>query len=139
MLTKKGDWSNQIPFLHSTKLLIMIPSARSVYYFAFYLYLVGLALILVPNVVLQIFQLPTTQEVWIRVAGVLTFNIGFYYHRNAIINNVSFLRTTIPTRILVFIAFTAFALLQYVSPVIIIFGAVDLLGAIWTWRALKKL
>jgi len=116
----------------------MIPAARSVCYFAFYLYLVGLTLILMPNFLLQIFHLPQTQEVWIRVAGVLAFNIGFYYHRNAITNNVSFLKTTIPTRILVFLAFTAFALLKYVSPVIIIFGTIDLLGAIWTWYALRR-
>jgi hypothetical protein len=91
-----------------------------------------------PNLLLQIFGIPATEEVWIRVAGVLTFNIGFYYHRNAITNNVSFLKTTIPTRILVFVAFTTFALLQYVSPVLIIFGTIDLSGAIWTWYALKK-
>jgi len=116
----------------------MIPAARSVYYFAFYLYLVGLALILIPNFLLTIFHLPSTQEVWIRVAGVLTFNIGFYYHRNAITNNISFLKTTIPTRILVFVSFTVFALLKYVSPVIIIFGTIDLTGALWTWYALRS-
>lgn len=117
----------------------MIPAARSVCYFAFYLYAVGLILILVPNFLLWIFYLPLTDEVWIRVAGVLTFNIGFYYHRNAITNNVAFLKTTIPTRILVFVSFTTFAFLQYVSPVIIIFGTIDLLGAIWTWYALRRM
>jgi hypothetical protein len=114
----------------------MTPAARSVYYFAFYLYLVGLVLVCIPNLLLQILQLPTTQEVWLRVAGILTFNIGYYYHRNA--GNRAFLKTTIPTRIIVFMSFTAFAVLKYVSPVIIVFGTVDLLGAVCTWITLRK-
>jgi hypothetical protein len=114
----------------------MTPASKTIYYFAFYLYLVGLTLILLPNLLLQTLHLPPTNEVWIKVAGVLTLNIGFYYHRNA--NNHAFLQSTIPTRILVFITFTAFALLKYVSPVIILFGTIDLSGALWTWYTLRK-
>jgi hypothetical protein len=116
----------------------MSPAAKSVYYFGFYLYLTGLTLIFVPNLFLKTLQLPETNEVWIRVVGVLVFCIGYYYHRTGAENITVMLKHTIPTRIFVCIAFTAFAALDYVSPVLVVFGVIDLLGAIWTWTALKK-
>jgi hypothetical protein len=36
-----------------------------------------------------------------------------------------------------FVAFTTFALLGMGSPMLILFGIVDLGGALWTWSALK--
>ena len=116
----------------------MNPAARSVYFFGLYLYLVGVTLIFVPNVLMNMVRIPETNEVWIRVVGVLAFCIGYYYHRTARANMLAFFKHTIPTRILVFIAFTSFALLHYVSPMIIGFGVIDLLGAIWTWTSLPK-
>jgi len=116
----------------------MTPAGRSVCYFGFYLYAVGLTLIAVPNSFLHTLQLPETNEVWIRIVGVLAFCLGFYYHRTGIQNNVSFFKLTVPARILVFIAFTFFVLLKYVSPILVGIGAVDLLGATWTYYALKK-
>ncbi len=116
----------------------MTAAAKSVYYFGFYLYVVGLTLIFIPNIFLNTLKVPETNEVWIRVVGVLAFCIGYYYHRAGAGNMRAFLKHTIPTRVLVFIAFTSFALLKYVSPIIIGIGAIDLAGAIWTWTALKK-
>jgi hypothetical protein len=116
----------------------MTPAARSVYYFGFYLYLTGLTLIAVPNMFLQALQLPETNEVWIRVLGVVVFGLGFYYHRTGVQNNTSFFRLTIPTRVFVFCSFTAFVLLGYTAPILAGIGAVDLLGAAWTYFALKK-
>jgi hypothetical protein len=116
----------------------MTAAARSVCYFGFYLYIVGLTLIAVPNLFLQTLQLPETNEVWIRIVGVLAFGLGFYYHRTGVQNNVSFFKLTVPTRIFVCIAFVVFVLLKFVSPVLIGIGVVDLLGAAWTYFALKK-
>ena len=116
----------------------MTAAAKSIYYFGFYLYVTGLTLIFIPNPFLATLQIPSTNEVWIRVVGVLTFCLGYYYHRSGTENIKSFYKHTIPTRVLVFIAFTSFALLKYVSPIIIGIGAIDLAGAIWTWTALNK-
>ena len=116
----------------------MTNSAKSVYFFGIYLYLIGLTLIFIPNLLLQILQIPETNEVWIRVVGLLTFIIGFYYNRTGAMNNSSFFNLTIPARIIVFTTFVVFVLLKLTSPVLILIGAVDLAGAIWTWLALKK-
>ncbi|MBK7432974.1 MAG: hypothetical protein IPI66_03120 [Chitinophagaceae bacterium] len=116
----------------------MTAAAKSVYYFGFYLYVVGLTLIIIPNVLLKTFQLPETNEVWIRVTGVLALAIGYYYHRMGAANYAKFYVYTVHMRVLVCCAFIAFVLLKYISPSIIGFGAADLAGAIWTWMALKK-
>lgn len=125
-------------YIYFNKLIIMTAVAKSIFYFGFYLYVVGLTLIFIPNVLLKTVQIPETNEVWVRVIGVLAFTIGFYYHRTGATNNTAFFKLTVPTRILVFVAFVSFALFNYVSMMLILFGTIDLLGAIWTWAALKK-
>lgn len=116
----------------------MNAAAKSVMYFGFYLYLTGLTLMISPNLLLGLFQLPETNEVWIRVVGVLAVGIGFYYHRTGAENIRAAFALTIPTRIFVFLAFTTFVLANYVAPVFILFGIIDLAGALWTWLALKR-
>ena len=116
----------------------MTAAAKSIFYFSLYLYVTGITLIFIPNLFLRTVLLPETTEVWIRVVGVLVLLIGFYYHRNAVSNTVSFFKLTIPARLFVLLAFSAFALLKFVSPVLIFFGVIDALGALWTWSALKK-
>lgn len=116
----------------------MTASAKSVCYFGFYLYIVGITLMIAPNFLLSTLQIPETNEVWIRVVGVLAFCIGYYYHRAGAGHIHSFFIITVPTRLFVFIAFCVFVLQKYVSPVLIVFGAADLVGAIWTWIALRN-
>jgi hypothetical protein len=116
----------------------MSTSARSV--FAFAIYLVGLALVLLiaPNVLLQLFGVPTTSEVWICVVGMLVLFLGFYYSQAARRGMTEFFRWTVFVRSTVVVFFTAFVLLGFVSPMLILFGIVDLLGAIWTGLALRS-
>ncbi len=116
----------------------MTAAAKSVCYFGFYLYAMALSLMVVPNFVLTTLQLPLTSEVWIRVVGVLAACIGYYYHRSGAGNISAFFPHTIPSRLFVFAAFTAFSLLGYVSPLLIVFGAVDAAGALWTYRAIQQ-
>jgi hypothetical protein len=113
-------------------------AAKTVMYFGFYLYLTGITLLVAPNFLLSAFQLPVTNEVWIRVVGVLVIAIGFYYHQSGSKNIEAMLPLTVVARVFVFLSFAVFVLLQFVSPMLLLFGAVDLLGAGWTWMALKK-
>lgn len=116
----------------------MTPAARSVCYFGYYLYVVGLSLITVPNLFLRSMQLPETNEVWIRIVGVLVFCLGYYYHKSSVYNNVSFLKLTIPARIFAALCFFSFVLLKFAPPTLAGFGAVDLLAAVWTFIAFRK-
>ena len=116
----------------------MTPAARSVFLFGIYLYLVGITLLFVPNLFLQTLQLPETKEVWLRIVGILVVCLGFYYHRSGAQQNIGFIQLTIPVRTFVFISFLALVLLNYAAPVLAGIGAVDLLGAGWTYLALRK-
>jgi hypothetical protein len=113
-------------------------AAKTVLYFGFYLYAVGLTLLVAPNLLLSTFQMPSTEEVWIRVVGVLVTAIGFYYHQMGSKNIMPMLPLTVIARVFVFLSFVVFVVLKFVSPMLIVFGVVDLAGAAWTWMALKK-
>jgi hypothetical protein len=113
----------------------MSKSAFSAKAFAVYLFIVGAALVVAPNFLLSIFGVPTTTEVWIRVVGVVAFNIGIYTWVSA--ENKEYLQASVYTRLLVFVAFTTFAVIGMASPMIVIFGVADLAGGIWTYFALR--
>ena len=115
----------------------MSKSAFSAKVFSVYLFAVGIAFVVAPNVLLSLFQIPETSEVWIRVVGVVAFNIGVYSWVAAKHEDKSFLEASVYTRVLVFVAFTAFAIIGLASPVLILFGVTDLLGGVWTHLALK--
>ena len=57
----------------------MSKSARSIFVFSAYLFFLGAILIVNPNFLLELFTFPETNEVWMRVVGVLVFILGFTY------------------------------------------------------------
>lgn len=116
----------------------MSHSARTVLTFGWYLVALGSALVTVPNVMLGLFGLPTTSDVWIRVVGVLVLCLSFYYIQSARHGLTSMLRWTVYVRTSVFVLFTAFVLLGFASAPLVLFGAVDLAGALWTYWALRS-
>jgi len=116
----------------------MSKSARSIFVFGWYLGVLGLVLVTVPNSLLRIFQLTTTNEVWIRVVGMLIILLCFYYTQVARKELRDFIQWTVYARSAVILFFIAFVLLKYVNPILILVGVVDLLGAIWTTLALRS-
>lgn len=116
----------------------MSKSARSVFVFGLYLVVLGIVLLVVPNFLLGMFFLPSTTEVWIRVVGMLLLFFGFYYAQAARKEMVDFFQWTVYVRSTVILFFAVFVLLGFASPPLILFGVVDLLGAIWTGLALRS-
>lgn len=113
------------------------PSATSIFIFGIYSIALGLTLLLFPNQLFSLVGLPPTDEVWIRVAGMLLFCLGIYYifvGRNGL---TGFIRCSVYTRASVIFFFIAFVLLGLAKPVVILLGAIDLAAAIWTALALK--
>jgi hypothetical protein len=115
----------------------MSRSAFSAKVFAVYLFVVGPVLVFAPNLLLSIFRIATTTEVWIRVVGVIAFNLGVYVWVAARHENRAFLEASVYTRLLTFVAFTTFALTGLGSPMLVLFGVIDLCGGLWTGLALK--
>jgi hypothetical protein len=116
----------------------MSKAAFTIRAFGFYLLALGVVLILVPNLLLALSFMPATTEVWIRVVGVLVFNIGVYYVYAARCEATAFFHASVYTRTFVVGAFAAFWLLGLASPMLVAFGAVDFAGALWTRSALKS-
>lgn len=115
----------------------MSNSARSVLIFGWYLVALGCTLLTIPNAVLGIFGLPPTTDVWIRVVGMLVLCLSFYYIQAARHGLTPMLRWTVYVRSAVIVFFGAFVLLDFASAPLVLFGVVDLLGAIWTHTALR--
>lgn len=105
--------------------------------FGVYVILTGLTLIFVPNLLLSVFGFAPTQEIWIRVLGVLALVLGYYYWACSMANAVGFFRATVigrPMFALLCLGLVVFA----GSPwQLIIFGLADLAGAVWTAVALR--
>ncbi len=115
----------------------MSKAATSVLVFGVYLIVIGLGFLLVPNMFLGLFGFPTTTEPWIRVMAVLLLILAYYYIQAARNEMTGFFRLTVHGRASVIVFFAAFVALGLAQPMLIMFGAVDLLGAIWTASTLR--
>ena len=105
--------------------------------FGTYLVGLGLTLVLAPNVLLPIFGLPRTDEVWVRILGAVMTVIGYYQIQGGRSGSEWFMRASVVGR--TGIAITLFGLVAtgIAPPVIALFGAVDLAGALWTGYSLR--
>ena len=116
----------------------MSKSALSMFVFGLYAAVLGIMLIVVPNFLLKTIARTSTAEVWIRVVGLLLLYLGFYYTQAARKEMTDFFRWAVYTRSTVIVFFAAFVLLGLARPPLIMFGVIDLLGAIWTGLALRS-
>jgi hypothetical protein len=116
----------------------MSKSATSVFVFGVYLVLLGLLLVIVPNVLLRIFGFAMTTEVWVRVVGVLVLCLAFYYVQAARRELVEFFQWTVFVRAFVFVCLALFAALKLAAPPLALFGCLDLLGSVWTALCLRR-
>lgn len=116
----------------------MTAAARSVQVFGGYLLALALALLLAPNLLLGVFGIAPTDEVWIRVVGMLAGILGVYYLRAAQAGLTAFFGWTVPVRLSVPVFFAVFVALGMAPPVLLLFAAVDAAGALWTRSALRR-
>jgi hypothetical protein len=116
----------------------MTAAARSMNVFAFYLLGLAMVLLAAPNVLLQSFGLPPTNEVWIRVTGMLVAFLGLYYRVAAAADFVAFFRMSVLVRASVPVFFVLFVAAGWVAWPLVLFGLVDAAGAAWTGMALRR-
>src|SRR5512135_3215708 len=116
----------------------MSKSAFSVRVFSIYMIAFGSVLIAAPNLLLSLFAVPETHEVWIRIVGMLILIVGyldFMASRNELL---VFFRWTVTARFSVVAFLSAFVVLGFAPPILMLFGAIDAAGAIWTAACLHK-
>ena len=114
----------------------MYSVTRSMQVWTGYVLLLGIGLLLIPNVILSVFQIAETDEAWIRILGLLLIGYGAYYWTAVQAEFTQMHRMSVWVRWgivagLVVLAFT-------VGPwQLVLFASVDLLGGLWTFLALR--
>ena len=115
----------------------MSAAALSLFVFGIYVVLTGVGFTFIPNTMLGLLGVPATKEHWIRILGALMVALGYYYIETGRNEVHSFFIWTVYARVGVMFMFLLFFLLNWAPATILLFGALDLLGAIWTFLALR--
>lgn len=115
----------------------MSKAGRTIQVWSFYLFGLGLILLFAPNFLLGLFGFPTTDDVWIRIVGVLALVLAYYYYNAAKSEMTELFRWSIHGRMPIIVIFIIFVLLKLAPPQLILFGVVDLIAALWTFSALR--
>lgn len=121
--------------------------ARSLLVFGIYRAILGGCLIVAPRLVLHLAGgAPGAggggggggagSEVWLRLVGLLLWVLAFYDVEAARLDLTPFMHVTVLTRYFLLVALAVLVVLHIARPGLLVFGAVELLGAVWTRRAL---
>lgn len=116
----------------------MTNAARSVFVFGVYAALAGLSLVLVPGVVLSVLGFPPAADGWVRVVGVLAVCVGAYHVVSARNELRPYLRASVGVRLGFAMGLAGLVVTSQMPRALLLFAAVDLLGAIWTAVALRS-
>ena len=112
-------------------------TAKSVFYYSFYMMAMGLALLFAPHFVLGLFGFELAEDVWIRMLGLLAFCAGMLYFYCARMNQTGFFRISVPERIVFFLGTVGIVVFCGADPMLALIGSVDLIGALWTAQTLR--
>lgn len=116
----------------------MSDPARSVFASGIYHALLGAILVIEPNGLLNLFGLPVSSDIWIRLLGMALLGQSFYEILAARADMIDFFRWSVLVRLPVVIFIGMFVLLGLVKSKLLLLGAVEFLGAFWTAVALRS-
>lgn len=117
----------------------MLNSRLNLLVFGLYMVLVvGLGFMLMPMPVLRFFALEAGDDVWIRFVGMLASIIGFYYIQTARAGLKRFFPWTVVGRLYAAGFMVLLVLSKLVGTSLLLFAAIDLAGALWTWLGLRS-
>lgn len=115
---------------------MMFDAKQSMVVWSIYVYVLGAVLLLIPNVLLSLFGIAETDEVWIRIVGMTVMIFGVLYTGAVRADAIEVYWASVFARafaviVLVVLAFTT-------GPwQLVLFAALDAVGAAWTWTALR--
>lgn len=116
----------------------MSAAARSLFVFGVYAILAGLGLALLPDVVLRLLRFPPAGDGWVRVVGVLASVVGIYHVLAARHELLPYIRATVAVRVAFALGVAGLVAASLMPMPLLLFGAIDVLGAIWTALALRS-
>lgn len=118
-----------------------LDSARwSVRLFGVYFFVLGLALIVMPEQVLQLLaQPPALEYAWLRMAGLAVAVLGIYYQVLAAHDVRVFWKVSAAVRIGQYPVIAAMVALGWLPTVLLLVQLLELASGLWTWRALMRI
>jgi hypothetical protein len=115
----------------------MHPASLSIKVFGVYVVLTGIGLLLAPGLALAPLGIAAPTEIWARVLGALAIVLGYYYWSCGVAGAQAFFEASVKGRLL-FTALCVLLIVAFGAPwQLLLFGAVDVAGAAWTWRGLR--
>jgi hypothetical protein len=101
-----------------------------------YVVALGVGLLAIPNVILELFRIEETDEVWIRIVGLLLVGYGLYYLTAVRAEFTPLYEMSVWVRWGIVVGLVVLAVT--VGPwQLVLFASVDLLGGLWTFLALR--
>jgi len=116
----------------------MSKSARTIFIYGLYALFAGIGFILMPDFCLGLFGFEPAGDHWIRVVGILTLGIAYYYLTSARAESKHFFKISWHGRIYFFVASSLLAVFGLAPWNILAVESVDLISAIWTALTLKN-
>ncbi len=116
----------------------MSNAAKSILVWGIYLVAIGSLLLLIPNFMLDLFNFPATNEVWIRMLGGVVVALGYYHIQAARHGLFPFFRWSTQGRAFTVACFIAFVALGLAKPTLLLFASADFFGALWTGMILRS-
>jgi uncharacterized protein YjeT (DUF2065 family) len=116
----------------------MSHAARSLFAFGIYVIVTGLALLAAPATFVRVMQLPPVDDGWIRMIGLLAVVIGVYDVVGARNELRPYVRASVPIRFGFAAGVVLLVATGQLGPTVLLFGATDVAGAIWTALALRS-
>src|SRR5215212_632047 len=104
----------------------MTPTAKSIFYYSFYMMGMGLGLLFIPGLILSIFGFDATNDIWIHVLGLFAFCAGMLYFYCGYTNQTGFFRISIIERLVFFLGMVSIVLFLQANPMLALIGSVDL-------------
>jgi len=107
------------------------------YVAAAYLAVLGVILIVAPNSILPIFGFAATSEIWIRIVGTLLASFAWYAFTAARADDLVYFKASVVQGPALFLVFLGLFLANLAPAMLVAFGAIQLIFAIWMWWALR--
>ena len=115
----------------------MTRAATSILSFGVYLAALGVALVAIPEIACGLLGIAAPADAWPRIVGMLLLILGFFCWRAAVEENTRFMHWSLLTRSTPIVFLAWFVASGWIEPSILLFGAVDLAAAAWTFAALR--
>ena len=103
-----------------------------------YVIVSGISLLFFPNYLLGLFGIESTNEIWIRVLGMLVLALSFYYYAMYKNGGKEVIRATVQGRLFFCAGLVTFVILGMVKPVLLGFAVAETGLALWTLSEIRK-